>query len=114
VIGGGGNAWINSRGPAVHIHPNPIASVSVGVHSAGAAEKAAAAQRAAETRRKLMKRAGQIEAEAAESLDADGLRIVGKWSEEGSSQRKRPAPIHKQGAQTGGDRPGPTPISVWA
>jgi len=100
--------------PIVHINHNPIANVPAGIHSAGAAEKAAAAQRATETRRKLMKSAGQTEVDAEEPFDAGGFLIVGKWSEQAAQQRERPATSHKQDAQMVEDDLPATPISVWA
>jgi hypothetical protein len=94
----------------MHIHHNPMTSGTAGIHSAGAAEKAAAAQRAAETRRQLLKSAAQIEG----TLDAGELSMVGKWSEEHSGERERRPHNQQQNSQPDDEDSGAKPISVWA
>ncbi len=94
----------------MHIHHNPVMSGNAGIHSAGAAEKAAAAQRAAETRRKLLKSAAQIDG----TLDAGELFMVGRWSEEHSGEREKRSHNQQQSSQPDDGDSGAKPISVWA
>ena len=94
----------------MHIHHSPITSGNAGIHSASAAEKAAAAQRATETSRKLLKSAAQIDG----ALDAGELFMVGKWSEEPSGERQK-HPHHQQpNSQPEDEGSEAKPISVWA
>jgi hypothetical protein len=97
----------------MHIHLNPMANVPAGFHSVGAAEKAATAQRAAETRRNLLKHAARMN-EDNEMLDAGELFMVGSWSEDRVRERHKQAPYRPQNDQPDEEQPGATPISVWA
>jgi hypothetical protein len=72
----------------MHIHHNPMTSGNAGIHSAAAAEKAAATQRADETRRKLLKSAAHIDG----TLDAGDLFMIGKWLDGSTDQRERQPP----------------------
>jgi hypothetical protein len=94
----------------MHIHHNPMMSGNAGIHSAGAAEKAAAAQRAAETRRKLLKGAAQMDG----TLDTGELFMVGKWSDDPTGQRERHSRTREQNNQLEDEGSGVKPISVWA
>ncbi len=66
----------------MHIHGNSMAVNSANFYSAGQGEKAAAAQRAAELRRKLLKSAAEAEGAASpeESL------LIGQWMDARHSQ----------------------------
>ena len=68
----------------MHIHAQSMNLNAVSLHSAAAAEKTAATQRAADVRRKL--KAGALRLEA-ESDTEDDLRI-GQWSNDDSRQRQ--------------------------
>jgi hypothetical protein len=97
----------------MHIHHNPMTPEPAGVHSA-AAEKMAAAQRASETRRKLMKSASQIEGEGDGSLDAGQIVMISKWSEEPEGRQQRQQPRPQQEALSADEQRSGKPISVWA
>ncbi len=93
----------------MHIHHNPMTSGNAGIYSVAAAEKAAAAQRASETRRKLLKSAAHIDG----ALDAGELFMSGKWLDESTGQREKQPPPRLRGAQTPEDELGVKPISLW-
>jgi hypothetical protein len=80
------------------------------VHSAGAVEKAAAAQRASETRRKLLRGAAQIDG----APDAGEILVVGKWSDDPTGQPQRQSRNPQQNNQPVDEGSGVKPISVWA
>jgi len=94
----------------MHIHQNPMTTGNTGIHSAGAAEKAAAAQRAAETRRKLLKSAAHVDG----TLDAGQLFMIGKWSEESAGGREKQSPPRQRNNQPDSEASDAKPISVWA
>jgi septal ring factor EnvC (AmiA/AmiB activator) len=99
----------------MHIHGHAMTPGTSATHSAAAAQKAAAAQRASETRRKLLKSAAELNGE----LDSQGVLMVGRWSEGGSSQRQgkqHSPPVTGNGAASGEPAAEPTaqPISFWA
>ena len=91
----------------MHIHHNPMTSGNAGIHSAAAAE---AAQRADETRLKLLKNAAHLDGK----LDAGELFMVGKWLDGSTGQRERQPPPRQQGAQTAEDESAVKAISLWA
>jgi hypothetical protein len=75
----------------MHIHHNPIALGSADIHSASA-EKAAAAQRAADTRRKLLRDPAQIDG----SLDVGQLFMVDARSERHPGWHRQQPPHPRQ------------------
>jgi len=94
----------------MHIHGNPMAAGPAGVHSAASAEKAAAAQRALETRRKLMKSASEIDGE----LNSEGLFMIGRGSEESSGRHEQPQPRPSRQAEVNQEEQSTPPVSFWA
>jgi len=94
----------------MHIHHNPMTPGNSGVHSAGAAEKAAAAQRAADTRRKLRKNAAQADS----TLDAEVPFWAARWSNEHPGEREKQPRRERQKNQPDDEGSAATPISVWA
>jgi hypothetical protein len=95
----------------MHIHGNPINTNMANLHSSAAAEKAATAERASETRKKLMKSAVKIEGE----LDSESSFMIGQWSEEGSRQRQSENHDHVPNkTQIAGEEQTDTPVSIWA
>jgi hypothetical protein len=93
----------------MHIHGNPINTNMANLHSA-AADKAAAAQRASETRKKLMKSPVKIEGE----LDSEASFMIGQWSEEGSRQRQSENHDHIPNKTQITEEQTDTPVSIWA
>jgi len=94
----------------MHIHHSQMTPTPAGVHSA-AAEKAAAAQRALETRRKLLKSAFQIE----EEMGAGEVLRIGGWPEQESGRgHQRPPSRAASSAARSEDEPEEQPISFWA
>jgi len=94
----------------MHIHHSQMTPTPTGVHSAAAA-KAAAAQRALETRRKLLKSAFQIE----EEMGAGEVLRIGGWSEQESGRGRQHPPSHSpNSALNPEDEPEKQPISFWA
>ena len=93
----------------MHIHGSHMPP-DAGLYAAAAAEKAAAAQRASEVRKKLIRSASKLEGEA----NARQVSMVGQEAEEDSGQRQarkqRLAPKKKQT----GDEDSAEPISMWA
>jgi len=90
----------------MHIHGNPMPS---SVHSAPAAEKAASAQGALETRKKLMKSALEIGDAAA----FGEILMVGRWPEKSSSgHHEQPYPSKQ--TQAGDEDQAAKPVSFWA
>jgi hypothetical protein len=67
---------------AMHIHANQMNMNSASLYSAAGAENAAAAQRAADVRRKLMKSASDIEGVAS----PDEAFMIGQWTDSRHSQ----------------------------
>ena len=72
----------------MHIHGSMMDMNSASLYSAAGAEKAAAAQRAADIRRKLMKSASDIEGIAS----PDEAFMVGRWMDSRYSQGQREKP----------------------
>ena len=92
----------------MHIHVNPINTNMANLHSATAFS---AAQRASETRKKLMKSAVKIEGE----LDSEASFMIGQWSEEGSRQRQSENHDHVPNKdQIAEEELTHTPVSIWA
>jgi hypothetical protein len=94
----------------MHIHHNPMTPGNSGIHSASAAEKAAAAQRATETRRKLLKSAAQLDG----ASDAGEIFMIGKWSDDPADQRQKRSPHQQQKNQPDDEGSEANPISIWA
>ncbi len=94
----------------MHIHHNPMTSGNAGIHSASAAEKAAAAQRASETRRKLMKSAAKVDG----TLDLGEIFRVGKSSEDPGGRSQKHSRNREQNIQPDDEGSAVKPISVWA
>ena len=94
----------------MHIHHNPMTNGNLGIHSAGAAEKAAAAQRSSENRRKLLKSADQIDG----SLDSRGAFMIGQWSEDSAGQNERHSHHPQQNKEQDEEVSEAKPISIWA
>jgi len=92
----------------MHIHGSHMVP-DAGLYTA-AAEKAAAARRAAEVRKKLIRSASKLEAEA----NARRVSTVGQGTDEDSGRRQgskqRSAPQKKQTGVQGSA----APISMWA
>jgi hypothetical protein len=66
----------------MHIHGMQMNFNQASLQSQATAEKAAAAQRAAEVRKKLLRSAGSVDNE----LNPDESFMVGRWLDEGSYQ----------------------------
>ena len=67
----------------MHMHPAAIGLQPISSYAAGN-ERAAAAQRAAETRKRLLKSAQSIESDAA--TDPDATLLIGQWLDSRHSQ----------------------------
>jgi len=99
----------------MHIHSHPTNFNSVDLYSSKAAEKAASAQRAADVRRKLIKRGMEIEDEV---NSFEGL-MIGRSAEGGSRQhrgqdKKQDHADSAQRLQHVDDGPADEPLSFWA
>ena len=94
----------------MHIHHNPVTPGNDGIHSAAAAEKAAAAQCATEARGKLLKSAAHIDG----TLNAGEHFMVSRWSEDQPGQGERQQQRPRADAETTEEESGVKPISVWA
>jgi hypothetical protein len=70
------------EGGTMHIHATQMNMNSASLYSAAGAEKAAAAQRAADVRRKLMKSASDIEGVSS----PDEAFMIGQWIDSRHSQ----------------------------
>jgi hypothetical protein len=70
----------------MHIHGSHMNMNSASLYSAAGAEKAAAAQRAAEVRKKLLRSASGIEVTA----DPDQAFLIGQWMNPQRSQTQNP------------------------
>ena len=70
----------------MHIHASSMNMNSASLYSAAGAEKAAAAQRAADLRRKLMKSASDIEGISS----PDEAFMIGQWMDSRHSQVESP------------------------
>ena len=66
----------------MHIHGNSMSIQSASLYAAAQGEKAAAAQRAAEVRKRLLKSAQSIESGA----DPDATLLIGQWLDSRHSQ----------------------------
>ncbi len=94
----------------MHIHGNPMISHGANVHSA-AAQKAESAQRAAETRKRLLKGGFGLEGE----LSPEEGFMIGRWTEGGSQEgRRQERDDHSAGPQAAEGVPPAKPVSVWA
>jgi hypothetical protein len=94
----------------MHVHGTHLNPAATNLYSAVAAEKAAAAKRAAEVRKKLKDGASQIEAE----LDADvTLAISGESNEDSRQRRDNKNPRSSPKKQNADEEPPADPISVW-
>jgi hypothetical protein len=91
----------------MHIHHNPAVAQNTELHSASGAEKAAATQRAANVRRKLLKESARIG--DGDALDRGAVFMVDRWEEGGD--RKPPQP-RQQSAGT--EEAENAPVSFWA
>jgi len=67
----------------MHIHPAAIGQHPINISAAGN-ERAAAAQRAAEVRKRLLKSAAEIDADS--NSDPDATLLVGQWLDSRHSQ----------------------------
>jgi len=76
----------------MHIHASSMNMNSSSLYSAAGAEKAAAAQRAADVRRKLMKSASDIEGVPS----PDEAFMIGQWMDPQHSQIQNPAQSEDQ------------------
>ncbi len=78
----------------MHIHGNSMAVNPADFYSAAQGERAAAAQRAADVRKRLLKRASEIEGAATpeESL------LIGQWIDSRHSQVQSEDPYHSSAA----------------
>jgi len=65
----------------MHVHPAAIGLHNINAYALGN-ERAASAQRAAETRKRLLKSAESIEAES----DPDATLLIGQWMDSRHSQ----------------------------
>lgn len=81
----------------MHIHGNSMAVNQADFYAAAQNGKAAAAQRAAETRKKLLKGAAEIEG----SATPDESLLIGHWM--GGSQGQVRSPFENEDKYTGGD-----------
>jgi hypothetical protein len=97
----------------MHVHTSHINPNAASLYSAAAAAKAAATQRAADVRKKLMTSASKIAGKA--EANGKGIFAIAQGTEQGSPQhhgRKNPrAPEKKQAADE--DQSG-KPLSMWA
>lgn len=100
----------------MHIHGNPISHNVANLHPAGAAEKAAATQRAADIRKKLL----NAKAPITEDSDSDAVLMVARWSEGDSEDGGPPEHADPQPESSGAghaaslEDPGDRPVSFWA
>jgi hypothetical protein len=92
----------------MHIHSHPTTPAPAARHSA-AAGKAASAQPASETRRKLLKGAPGIHSD----LSFGQIFMIAQSPENGSGQRRRPPHPPKE-PQPSDDQPEAQPVSIWA
>ena len=90
----------------MHIHHNPIANVSAQIHSAPAA-----AQRATETRRKLLNGTASMK-EGGDDEFAGEISSIARWSEDNSEKRKQSSSCQRQ--NPGEEESEVNPVSVWA
>jgi hypothetical protein len=66
----------------MHIHPAAVGLHSINTYALANGERAAATERAAETRKRLLKSAQSIEAES----DPDAILLIGQWLDSRHSQ----------------------------
>jgi len=71
----------------MHIHGNAMSIQAANLYSAAQGERAAAAERAAEVRRKLLKSAAGVET----SASPEETLFIGHWMDAGQSQVLNPA-----------------------
>jgi hypothetical protein len=83
----------------MHIHPAAVSLQSINADASATDRAAAAAQRAAETRKRLLKSAQSIEAES----DPDATLMIGQWLDSSHSQV---VPDDEYQAASEGDDPG--------
>jgi len=70
----------------MHIHGNPMNLNLAHLPSAGAANNAAATERAAEVRKNLLQPTDRV----AEDFDSDAVSMVGHWTDDASQNRQPP------------------------
>jgi hypothetical protein len=93
----------------MHIHGNPMNLNGASLHSAAGAASAAAAQRAANVRKKLMNASHGME------LNAEAGFMVGRWSEEGSQNGRQQEHADRSAKpQATDEMPDGQPVSFWA
>lgn len=99
----------------MHIHGNHMQLQAANLPSAAALEKAAAAQRAAEVRARLLNSTGEVEGE----LNPEARFLVGRWPE-GNSRQQQDQNQEQDGTDASAS-PGTDdmdskdkPVSVWA
>jgi hypothetical protein len=71
----------------MHIHGNSFSVNAANFYSVGNGERTAAAQRAAQVRKKLLKSAQNVEGEAS----SDEARLIGQWLDARHSQAQSDA-----------------------
>jgi hypothetical protein len=103
------------EGADMHVHGNPMTSNGANLHSAAAAEKAASAQRARETRKKLIKTGEGAGWGTDDELNPEAGLMVGRWTEGGSPDGRRQERGDRPAKpQTADEEPASRPVSVWA
>lgn len=78
----------------MHIHRNPLAVIAADIYSSAQAERAAAAQRAAEVRKKLLKGAS----ETGGTATPEETLMVGQWMDSRHSQVQTEDQYHSSAA----------------
>lgn len=78
----------------MHIHGNSLASIAADIYSSAQAEREAAAQRAAEVRKKLLKGASEIEGAAT----PEETLLIGQWMDSRHSQVQTEDQYHSSAA----------------
>lgn len=83
----------------MHIHGNPMAAGAANLYSAAQAERAAAAQRAAEVRKKLLKSSSEIDG----SSTPEESFLIGQWLDPHRSQVQTDDEYHARGCDGDSD-----------
>jgi hypothetical protein len=78
----------------MHIHGNSMAAIAADIYSSAQAERAAAAQRAAEVRKKQLKGASEIEGAAT----PEETLLIGQWTDSRHSQVQSEDQYHASAA----------------
>jgi len=93
----------------MQIHGNYMNPNAASLYTAAATEKAAAAQRAAEVRKKLISSGSMIEGEA----EAEEVSMIGQEKEKHSHQRRQRRPRSSGNKKSVDDEQSEKPMSIW-